>query len=104
MKQPKTSVGIAGLGAIGRKIATEIVESLPAYEISAVASGRKEVAKAFLDNHNIEAEIVEASDLALHSEVIIECAPARFLRDVLEPAIQRSRYIITLSARSLLEN
>lgn len=104
MKAQPTQVGIVGLGAIGREIAMRISDSLPQYEVAAVATGRRQRAMRFLHEKDIQAEVVEVLEISQRCDLVIECAPASVFRDAVRPAVQMGKRVVILSVGALLEN
>ncbi len=100
-----TTLGIAGLGTIGREVAKRVAaNAVPHLKLVAVAARRQAKAERTLAEINAEANVVPAGELANVADVIVECTPAAVFRDVAGPAIAKGRTFIPLSVGQLLEN
>ncbi|ABD04859.1 L-aspartate dehydrogenase [Rhodopseudomonas palustris HaA2] len=97
-------VAIAGLGAIGKAIARELDRGLDGLTLGAVASGDPEKHRAFLDGLRTTPPVVPLDQLHAHADLVIEAAPSRLLRAIVEPFVSRGRTAIVLSAAALLQN
>ncbi|WP_432563977.1 hypothetical protein [Kineococcus sp. SYSU DK003] len=74
------------------------------YELTAVSARRADRARHLLSGLGLSAAIVGAHELAEHAEVVVECAPSAVFRQIAEPAVERGRLLIVLSAAALLES
>ena len=99
------TVGIAGLGTIGRALARALDRGdLPGLSLGAVAA--RDIAQATAWMRETLSQPVPCADfeaLAEHNEWIVECAPPKLLREIAEPALRRGRKLVVLSAGALLE-
>lgn len=98
-------VGIAGLGAIGMRVALWLdegrVKGMTLTAVSARDLGRaRERVSAFAQ----PPAVVPPSELADHADIVIECLPAAAFRDVAEPAIAKGRWLMPLSVGALLDH
>ncbi len=98
-----TRVGIAGLGSIGRVLATRVGD-IPGCVLTAVSTRRPEDARAFLDAAGIDASVVPVGGLPRHADVVVDATPAASFRSVAEPALRAGRALIPLSVGGLLDN
>jgi aspartate dehydrogenase len=99
-----TRVAIAGLGAIGSVLALRLDQGvIPGLVLTAVSARDLEKAslKASAFEHAVEVVPVEA--LVEHADLVIECAPAVALSDVLIPFLERGRSAVVLSVGGLLQ-
>ncbi len=98
-------LAIAGLGAIGLKVARRVdAGDIPGMELAAVA-----VRDATKAGHNLarfrnKPEILPASQLADVADVIVECLPAAHFRDVAEPTLRKGKTFMPLSVGALLKH
>jgi len=97
-------VGIAGLGAIGKAVASRLDQGIPGVRLSAVAVRDPVSARPFLATLSREVKVVSLAGLSSVADVILECAPARLLAEIAEPALAKGRSIVVLSAAALLEH
>jgi aspartate dehydrogenase len=105
-RRQQTTVGIAGLGTVGRVVAEHLAARFPMYRLTSVASGNEERARAFLDqlpfDHAID--IVPAGELWKHAELIVECAPPQVFREIAGPVVESGRVLMTINSGALLES
>jgi aspartate dehydrogenase len=100
-------VAIAGLGTVGREVATQICggdDALSRYKLTAVASGRVEPATAFLQEIGSDARFVPLEQLPAEADIVIECAPAAVFGTVARATIDAGKLLVPLSVSSLLAN
>jgi aspartate dehydrogenase len=97
-------VAIAGFGAIGKVVAQHIdrgIEGLTLAAVSARDTARAAEAMAGFAN---PAPVLPLTRLWEDADIVVECAPAEFLRDIAEPSLVHGRTLITLSCGALLDN
>ena len=92
-------VAIAGLGAIGTKLAESLLEGVPGYELTAVAARdldrvRREMPRSVA--------ALPVGELHHAADLVLECAPAALLRDIVVPFISTGRKAVVLSCGALL--
>ena len=97
-------VAIAGLGAIGRKIAARLDAGLPGMSLSAIAVRDPARAEIFLATLSRRPPIVALDELAQHADIVIECAPTNLLRDIAGPVLAAGKRLVVLSVGALLAN
>lgn len=102
LQQP-SRVAIAGLGAIGRQVATRLVESLPGYRLTAASASREDRARDFLAGLTDDAVVCPVRELADHAEIVLECAPAALFDEIADPVVAAGGTLIVLSAGALLD-
>lgn len=99
----RKSVGLVGLGAVGKVIADAVGARSDTYELTAVSARDKARAQAYLDSRGMRAKVVDAPEVAEHADVVVECAPSSIFRSIAEPAIRSGKELIVLSVGALLE-
>ena len=97
-------VAIAGFGAIGKVVAQHLDRGIEGLELAAVSARDTARAEAAMTGITRKVPVVPLSRLGEHAEIVVECAPAAVLRDILEPALALGRSVIVLSCGALLEN
>jgi aspartate dehydrogenase len=97
-----TRVAIAGLGAIGRVVARKLADGLPGLELACVSVGDRQKAQAWLEGEGISCPIFPASELPLHADLVVECAPAHALEGICRPMLEAGKAVMVLSAGALL--
>ncbi len=99
---PETRIAIAGLGAIGRTVARKLTDGIPGLKLTAIATGDKAKAQAWLDAQKIVCPIVELSEFPHHADLAIECAPASQIENVCRPMLEAGKQVMVLSCGALL--
>ncbi len=98
-------VGIAGLGAIGSKVARTIDEGeIEGAQLTAVCSGSAEKARRRISGFRDIPEIVTPAELAEICDVVVECVPKAAFREIAQPVIKAGRVLITVSGAAILDN
>lgn len=98
-------VGVGGLGAIGLKVAGVLdTGELPGLELAAVSARDVEKAKRNIAGFKSQVPVVALGELAAHADIVLECAPSAFFRDVAVPALEAGRTFVPISVGSLLEH
>jgi len=98
------NVGIAGFGTIGQAVGRSLVAGLEGLRLSAVASGRQDRAQAALATLGADVPVVSPQELAMCSDIIVECAPTGAFMSIAEPAMRAGRQMVTVSAAALIEH
>ena len=99
------SLAIAGLGAIGMKVARAVDRGLvPGVRLVAVSAHDKTRAERRCADFAAPPIIVDLGVLCDHADVIVECAPAKVFGDVAKPAIAKGRCLMPLSVGALLNH
>ena len=99
---PEIRVAIAGLGAIGRTLATKLHAGIPGLKLVAAAAGDRAKAQAFLDAQGIECPLVGLDEFPAHADIAVECAPAAQLDNICRPMLSAGKSVIVLSCGALL--
>jgi aspartate dehydrogenase len=97
-------VAIAGLGAIGSTLAAELDRGIDGLVLAAVALRDPAKHRAFLDGLRRPPVVVPIQQLAEVADMVIECAPSRLLREIVEPVVRRGKTAVVVSAGALLDN
>lgn len=105
-EQGQIDVGIAGLGTVGRVVAEHIATELHSYRLTAVASGREDPARRFLETLPLDdpVEVVASAKLSEHCDVVVECAPPQFFREIAAPVVESGRTVVTINSGALLDH
>jgi aspartate dehydrogenase len=101
MKTPKR-VAIAGLGAVGLKVAEVLDSGIDGFVLTAISANNLETAKARLSHLSRPVAIVPVSELEPLADIVIECAPASLLTAIAEPFLKNGKTVIVLSSGALL--
>jgi aspartate dehydrogenase len=99
------TVGIAGLGAIGLKVARTIdAGEIPGLTVTAVSARDADKARRNLASFMTQPMLVGLSELATQADVIVECVPARHFTEVAEPVLERGKIFVPLSVGQLINH
>jgi len=97
-------VAIAGLGAVGLKLAQELDKGIDGLSLEAVSARNKSAAAGRLSGLKKQVPIVDIADLEPLADLVIECAPASLLHAIATPFLSKGKTVIILSAGALLSN
>lgn len=97
-------VAIAGLGAIGMKIATALDGGIDGLVLSAVAVRDVDRHRAFLGGLSRPPAVLPLDRLREAADIVVECAPSRHLRAIVEPVVREGKSAVVVSAGALLDN
>jgi aspartate dehydrogenase len=95
------NVGIAGLGAVGARVAEELVAGVEGYRLSAVAVRDPTKARALLGADPTIAT-VGLEELADACDVVVECIPAESFDRLVRPAVLTGKTVVALSCGALM--
>lgn len=102
--RPIIRVAIAGLGAVGLKIAKALDAGIPGCELTAVSANDLDKAGRRLAHLNRQVAVVPISELEPLADLVVECAPSALLADIVGPFVKAGKSAIVLSAGALLIN
>ena len=103
MKTP-IRVGIAGLGAVGKKLATALDDgTLPGLTLAAIGVRDETRARASIRLKGSPV-FTAVEQLADHCDVVVECAPSALLPQIATPVLKAGKTMMVLSAGALLFN
>jgi aspartate dehydrogenase len=97
-------VALAGVGAVGLKLAVALNEGIPGLALTAASANRKEGARERLSERGIEVPVVAIDELEPRADLVVECAPADLLPAIARPFLARGKQVIVLSVGALLAN
>lgn len=104
VKQGSLRVAIAGLGSIGTKVATALDQGIEGLTLSAVAVRDSARHQAFLNSFGRPPSVLPIDRLGDVADIVVECAPSRHLREIVEPAVKRGKAAVVVSVGALLDN
>jgi aspartate dehydrogenase len=96
-----TTVGIAGLGAIGLHLARALDAGVPGLRLAAVSAKDRKKAEANISGFRAKPLILPLPDLAA-CDIVVEAAPAAVFEEVASAAIEAGRIFIPSSVGALL--
>jgi aspartate dehydrogenase len=97
-------VAIAGLGAVGLKLARELDNGIDGLSLAAVSARDKAAARERLSGLKKKVPVLDIADLEPLADLVIECAPASLLPTIATPFLMKGKTVIVLSAGALLSN
>ena len=98
-------LGIAGLGAIGMKVARMIdAGAVHGISLAAVSANDKARAANRVADLKSPPTVCTLAELSEHADIIVECAPSAVFADVAGPAVERGRTFMPLSVGALLNH
>src|ERR1700739_2842610 len=90
-------VALAGLGAIGCSLVEKLASgAVPGAMPAAVSVRNTQKARAWLDARGYVFPLVSLDELPAHGDVVVECAPASLLPDIVIPALQARKTVLVL--------
>jgi aspartate dehydrogenase len=102
--EARLRVAIAGLGAIGKKVAEALDRGIEGLVLTAVSAQHPEKHRDWLGSLKTQPAVLPIEKLADVADVVIECAPAALVRSIVAPFVANGKTAIVLSAGALLEN
>ena len=102
---PAHTVALAGLGAIGLRVARAIDRgAVPGFRLTAVAARDQARARERLAGLAAPPEVVRLGELAERAEIVVECAPAAVFAEIARPVIEAGGTLMPLSVGTLLKH
>jgi aspartate dehydrogenase len=103
-KQP-LRIAIAGLGAIGKSIASSLAKgAVPGVVLTAVSAKNHDKAQQFVSSLEVPVQVLTLAELEPVADLVIECAPAALLSEIVTPFLKAKKQAIVLSVGALLFN
>jgi aspartate dehydrogenase len=105
-QRPKAAlrVAVAGLGAIGLKLAEALDRGIPGCVLAAVSANDRTKATERLSHLGQRVPVVALEALEPLADIVVECAPAKLLPDIAEPFLRAGKTVIVLSAGAILSH
>ena len=97
-------VAVAGLGAIGLRVAEALDRGIPGCVLAAVSAHDRDKAAKRLAHLARPVPVVTLGELEPLADIVVECAPANVLAEIAEPFLRAGKVVIVLSAGALLVN
>jgi aspartate dehydrogenase len=96
-------VAIAGLGAIGKSLATHLANgAVPGVILTAVSAKNHEKAGEFVKSLAHPVKLLSIFELEPEADVVVECAPAEILSEIISPFLRAKKKAIVLSVGAIL--
>jgi aspartate dehydrogenase len=97
-------VAIGGFGAIGKTVARRLDSGVDGLVLTAVSARDTSRAAAGMADFARPVPVVPLPRLGEMADIVVECAPAAFLREIAGPALAAARIVVVLSCGALLDN
>jgi aspartate dehydrogenase len=97
-------VAVGGFGAIGKVLAEALDSGIDGLRLAAVSARDTGRAEAAVAGFAAPVPVVPLGRLWEDADIVVECAPAKHLRAIAEPALANGRTLVTLSCGALLDN
>ena len=97
------TVAVAGLGAIGLRVAAAVAGGIDGLRLVAVSARDKERAADRLARLGTSVPVLPLEELAASADIVVECVPAAVFDRVARPAIEGGRALVPLSVGALLD-
>ena len=99
------TLAIAGLGAIGLRVARAVdAGAVPGIRLAAVSARDRVRAAERLADLTAPPKVVALGELAELADIVVECAPAAVFAEVAGPAVERGRVFVPLSVGAFLNH
>ncbi|WP_246505032.1 aspartate dehydrogenase [Microvirga antarctica] len=97
-------VAIAGLGAVGLKIAEALDAGVPGCVLTAVSANDRQKASERLAHLRRSVPVVPIDELEPLADIVVECAPAALLPSIATPFLKAGKTVIVLSSGAILSH
>ncbi len=94
-------VAVAGLGAVGMSVARALADGIPGCALAAASARDLEAARARLD-FAPGLPLLPVAELVAHADLVVECAPAALLPEIVSPFLDAGRTAVVMSSAALL--
>ena len=96
-------IAIAGLGAIGKALAKRLADgTVPGVVLTAVSARNQEKAIAFVNTLAHPVPVLSIDQFEPSSDIVVECAPAALLGEIISPFLRAKKKAIVLSVGAIL--
>jgi aspartate dehydrogenase len=97
-------VAIAGLGPIGKRVAEALDRGIDGLAFVAVSVQHPEKHRSWLSGLTRAPAVLPIDALCGVADIVIECAPGKLVRSIVEPFVTSGKIAVVLSAGALLDN
>jgi aspartate dehydrogenase len=102
MKSDRKRVAVAGLGAIGEKVARWLDTQAEGLDLVGVSARDRQKAEAKLAGFQHPVPLLPLDALAEAADIVVECTPAAVFEDLARSVIGRGKIFVTVSVGALL--
>src|SRR5215470_6187178 len=96
------TVGVVGLGAIGRRLCQALDAGLPGVRLAAATARDRARGEAFLKSLGTPVPFVTLDELVAASEVVVEASTQAHLQEIAPKTLSAGRDLVVLSCGALL--
>ena len=96
------TVGVVGLGAIGRRVCQALDDGLPGVTLAAATARDRSRAETFLKSLSTPVTFMSLDELIAASEVVVEASTQAHLAEIAPKALTAGRDLVVLSCGALL--
>lgn len=97
-------VAIGGFGAIGKVLAEALDDGIEGLSLAAVSARDMGRAAAAMAEFATPVPVIPLGELWKEADIVVECAPAKHLRTIAEPALTNGLILVALSCGALLDH
>ena len=97
-------VAVAGLGAIGTKVAEALDQGINGLALSAVSVQNPEKHGSWIGKLTSKPAVLPIEALSDAADIVIECAPSKLMRSIVAPFVESGKTAVVLSAGALLDH
>jgi aspartate dehydrogenase len=97
-------VAIAGLGPIGKRVAEALDRGIDGLALVAVSAQNPGKHRSWLADLTNPPAVLPIDALSEVADMVIECAPAKLVRSIVEPFVTNGKTAVVLSAGALLDH
>ena len=103
-KVENMKVGIVGFGSIGFDVGNRIDQGIENFKLVGVSSKTKEKVLKKISSFKNKPPFLNLDELCKRSDVILDCAPKKAFKSVLQNCLLNKTKLITISGSGILEN
>ncbi|MBR0751345.1 aspartate dehydrogenase [Bradyrhizobium jicamae] len=100
----RTKIAVAGLGAIGTDVVKALDQGIEGLTLVAVSAQNADKHRGWVSALKSAPKLVTIEELAEIADIVVECAPAKVVRSIVAPVVERGKTAVVLSVGALLQN
>jgi aspartate dehydrogenase len=102
--RPELRIAVAGLGAIGTRVAEALDQGIDGLVLTAVSVQNPEKLRSRLASLTRPPAVLPIEALVDVADIVIECAPSKLVRSIVAPFVGCGKTAVVLSAGALLDH
>ena len=103
LNKNKKTVAVAGLGAIGMRVARALDAGIDGLALSAVSTRDLKKGKDRVSQFHTPPKVIPLGSLTKYADIVVECTPAAVFDEIASPAVDAGRIFIPCSCGQLIE-